>query len=158
MELLKDDYSNRIGKYYLVQMRCGHVGYNRYIPIWFPIIAYDKYHAMKLAIKIPRVKNHSIQDIISIKEVTKKEWQNQILINKEDIYLKCTYKDENIDSLIKNRIVNEYVNYFYGESTKIAERKIFKRKSKRSIENKNKALFKLKKQKVLSKYDYLKDY
>ena len=56
--------------------------------------------------------------------------------------------------MIKNRIVNEYINYFYGESTKIAERKIFKRKSKRSIENKNKALFKLKKQKVLSKYDY----
>ena len=158
MESLKDDYSNRNEKYYLVQMRCGHVGYNCYIPIWFPVIAYDKHHAMKLAIKIPRVKNHSIQDIISIREVTKQEWKNQILINKQDIYLKCTYKDEKIDSIIKNRIVNEYINYFYGESKKVAGRKSFKRKQKRSIEKKNKALFKLKKQNVLYKYSNLNEY
>ncbi len=158
METMKDDYSNRIEKYYLVQMRCGHVGFNSYIPIWFPVNAYDKKHAIRIAMKIPRVKSHSIKDVISIKEVSKTEWQNQMLINNEDVYLKCTHKDVNVESLIKNRIKNEYVNYFYGEATKNSIKVNYKRKAKRSIENKNKALFKLKKQKVLSKYDYLKDY
>ena len=75
-------------KYYLVYVKCGHVGRNRYIVKWFPICAANKKEASKIAINKGRVKHHDKKVVQDIKEIRKEEFYEQIKVFNDDNFHK----------------------------------------------------------------------
>lgn len=81
-------------KYYAITLRCGHVGRQKYIPITFPIQGIDLNEAINEAIKIPRVKSHTISDVIDYKEVSYFEYKKIQKENNNNDYLHATRKSD----------------------------------------------------------------
>ena len=73
--------------YYFVIAKCGHVGKGKYIDVIFPIMAETKKEASQMVLLKPKVKKQLSNAISSIFEVSKEEFDKQININKEDIYI-----------------------------------------------------------------------
>jgi len=97
--------------YYLVECKCGHLGRYKQINITFPIEAENGIVASYEARMMPRVKRDHKDAVISCKKATYEEYLNQLYINENDPYLKCSSKQEQnrIYEFIDNRvIVDEY--------------------------------------------------
>ena len=93
--------------YYLVLCKCGHVGKNMYMPIWFPVEADSGKEAAMIARYIPRVKHDHKDAILNCVKVDINQFEYQAKINKNDPYLLCKskYEQKMILPLIQNRLV-----------------------------------------------------
>lgn len=101
------DYS----KYYKVVCRCGHVGRKKYVPIAFAIRAMSKGMAMEIAINKPRVKHHSLNDVISVIEIDYDEYKELMEINRNDPYLQCRNSKDIKNCIgLKNRVKSLRLN------------------------------------------------
>lgn len=81
-------------KYFKVQAKCGHVGRNHYILKWFYVKAITKKEAAKVVREKPRVK-HDHKDVIrDVKEINFEDYLEGIKANSEDMYFKCSNKQE----------------------------------------------------------------
>src|SRR5690554_2207567 len=96
-------------KYYLVTVKCGHVGRHRYMPITFPIQATSKKEAVELVRKFPRVKRNHKDFVLDIKEVSMDTYNTKCQENKNDPYLQIKRKqDQNrIFEDIEHRLIDE---------------------------------------------------
>lgn len=99
--------SNR--HYYLVTVKCGHVGKNNYIPITFPTITKTASEAAMLIRNKGRVKHHQKDAILFVEETDYEGFLRQELINHHDPYLNArNIQEQNaIMHLIQNRIQPE---------------------------------------------------
>jgi hypothetical protein len=95
--------------YYLVLCKCGHVGRDKYIPIYFTVCAENGEEAAYIARYIPRVKHNHKDAILECKRVDYETFIEQVAINNADPYLLCKSKHEQnaIMSQIKDRLVDE---------------------------------------------------
>ena len=95
--------------YYLVLCKAGHLGRNKYMPIWYPVEAEDGKEAAKIARKIPRVKHDHKDAILACVKTNYEEYCKQAEENKHDPYLCCKSRHEQnqIMPLIKDRILAE---------------------------------------------------
>lgn len=93
--------------YYLVLTKCGHVGRNYYMPIWFPVEAEDGKEAARIARSIPRVKHDHKDAILDCVRTDYEGFLAQIEENANDPYLQCRSRHEQnqIMPLIKHRLV-----------------------------------------------------
>ena len=130
--IILNDTKNR-QKYYAVHCRCGHVGLNHYVEIVFAIMANNRKEASEKARGFARVKHHKKNAIINCYEITYKEYETIIQINKSDPYLKC----KNIQ---EQRLIDGFESRIIEEPVKAALRKT-KQERKELIK------YKLKKQK-----------
>lgn len=80
--------------FYIVQAACGHVGKGQYLAIDFPIKADSTKEACTICRQFPRVKHDNKNAIIKIREVTKSEYMQQILLNNQNPFLKAKNKRE----------------------------------------------------------------
>ena len=80
--------------YYFVIAKCGHVGKGKYINVVFPIMADTKKEASQMVLLKPKVKKQLSNAISSVFEVSKEEFDKQININKDDIYIHSHCKQE----------------------------------------------------------------
>ena len=80
--------------YYFVIAKCGHVGKGKYIDVIFPIMAKTKKDASQMVLLKPKVKKQLSNAISSVFEVSKEEFDKQININKDDIYIHSHCKQE----------------------------------------------------------------
>lgn len=96
-------------KYFIVQVKCGHVGTNRYIPIDFPITAATASEAAQEVRMFPRVKHNHPDAILSVMAVSIDDYYRQLEANNNDPYLhiKSKYQQKAILPLIEERIVYE---------------------------------------------------
>ena len=67
--------NSREKKYYAVTVPQGHQGGGRSKDLILYFKAYDAYHAMKLAMKMPSVKHHKM--CLKVVEITKEEYYKQ---------------------------------------------------------------------------------
>lgn len=119
--------------YFIVKVKCGHVGKQFYIPIDFPIMAYDSKEAANIAKKIPRVKHDHKDVILSIREVTFSIYQEQKEKNNDDPYLKIKSKHDQEQYMVEI------------EKRRILDSHYYRNKDKR-------------KNKIIKKYDTTVDY
>ena len=129
--------------YYLVKTKCGHVGSNKYIEKTFAICSDTKSNAAKFAKRLPRVKKHLKDAIISVKEVDYIEYINQIEENKIDVYLNA-YTKKDILQILDSDLIYSFSNKkHYKSSLEFESRE-------------EKVKFKIKKtfQKEVSMYEY----
>lgn len=90
--------------YYFVIAKCGHVGKGKYIDVVFPIMAETKKEASQMVLLKPKVKKQLSNAISSVFEVSKEEFDKQININKEDIYIHSHCKQEIKEILNSDKI------------------------------------------------------
>lgn len=90
--------------YYFVIAKCGHVGKGKYIDVIFPIMAETKKEASQMVLLKPKVKKQLSNAISSVFEVSKEEFDEQMNINKEDIYIHSHYKQEIKEILNSDKI------------------------------------------------------
>ncbi len=111
--------------YYLVLCKCGHVGKNMYMPIWFPIEANSGKEAAAIARMMPRCKHDHKDAILNCVKVDYEEFEYQRNINNNDPYLLCKskYEQKMIFSLIKHRLVYDK-HCEGGEKSKYKKRKV----------------------------------
>lgn len=81
-------------RYFIVTAKCGHVGKGRYIPIPFAIRARSAAEAASITRRMPRVKHHHKDAILSVEEVTIFDYSELRWINHYDPYLQCASKRE----------------------------------------------------------------
>ncbi|MBN3489918.1 leucine-rich repeat domain-containing protein [Acholeplasma equirhinis] len=98
--------------YYLVTVKCGHVGRDKYMPITFPVMAHDRKQASDIARVFPRVKKDHPDVVISAELVTEEQYYKQVEENNKDPYLHIKRKmdQKKIMDLIEHRLVLE-TNY-----------------------------------------------
>ena len=103
-------------KYFVVTAKCGHVRRRRYIIKEFPVVAMTKKSAAEKAKGFPRVKKHCKTCIVSVREVSAKEFADLYKANGVDPYFRsvCTR-----DSLIKVPNIWDHVQ-------RLETRKIYK--------------------------------
>ena len=109
--------------YYFVIAKCGHVGKGKYIDVIFPIMAETKKEASQMVLLKPKVKKQLSNVISSVFEVSKEEFDKQININKEDIYIHSHCKQEIKELLNSDKIQilpkkKQYKNSFEFNSKK----------------------------------------
>ena len=75
--------------YYIVTVKCGHVGRGKYCIKDLAIKANSKKDAAIIARKTPRVKHDWKDAIVNIKEVSKEDWDIQLDINNKDPFFVC---------------------------------------------------------------------
>lgn len=90
--------------YYFVIAKCGHVGKGKYIDVIFPIMAETKKEASQMVLLKPKVKKQLSNAISSVFEVSKEEFDEQMNINKEDIYIHSHCKQEIKEILNSDKI------------------------------------------------------
>ncbi len=118
--------------YYLVLTKCGHLGRNRYMPIWFPIVAENGREAAYIARSIPRVKRDHKDAILYVMKTDYLGFIAQQEENAKDPYLLCKSKHEQkeIMPLIVDRLK-------YDKHKEEGERKRYlKRKTNLFIQSK----------------------
>lgn len=95
--------------YYLVTVKCGHVGRHRYMPITFPIKSENAKDAVNIARNIPRVKRNHPDFVIDVRLTDEQGFLKQSIINAKDPYLKVERKaDQNkIIHLFEDRLIDE---------------------------------------------------
>lgn len=93
--------------YYLVLCKCGHVGRNYYMPIWFPVEAENGREAARIARSIPRCKHDHKDAILDCIKTDYEGFLAQIEENANDPYLQCRsrHEQDQIMPLIKHRLV-----------------------------------------------------
>lgn len=80
--------------YFLVTVRCGHVGRNKFIPVTFPVFAASGKEAASIGRNMPRAKHHAKDCVISVENVTADQFYEIQKANDSDPYLKCTNRQE----------------------------------------------------------------
>ena len=75
--------------YFAVETKCGHVGKNQCIYIWFAVKAENGKAAAAKARAYKRVKHHHKDAIRQVKEITVEEYRQLLLENQQDPYLHC---------------------------------------------------------------------
>jgi len=118
---LETDTSEQVFEYcpgqfmYAVLCKCGHVGRDRYMPIWFPVIASSKREAAEIAREIPRVKHGHKDAIQELKQICLNEYLDLERRNREDPYLhaKSKYQLSNQKEEIMKRTLPETESRFY---------------------------------------------
>lgn len=78
-----------MNRYFAVETKCGHVGKNKCIYIWFAVIAETAEEAAAKARNFPRVKRHHKDAISSVIEITQYDYEYLLFVNDCDPYLKC---------------------------------------------------------------------
>ena len=73
-------------KYFLVDMKCGHTGRNKYVIKTFAIKAADGKEAAKIARQKSRTKHHQKDAVLNVRKVSKEEYLDQLDKNKCDPY------------------------------------------------------------------------
>ncbi len=76
-------------KFFEVQVMCGHVGRNNYIPINFAVAAENGKVAAAKARWFPRVKHHHKNAILGVSEITFGDYVSLKKENDSDQYLHC---------------------------------------------------------------------
>lgn len=76
-------------KYYKVEVKCGHVGKNKYVIKAIGITAENAKKAAKVAREMGRVKHDHKDAIRSVIEISFDEYQKIQRINKHDPYFRC---------------------------------------------------------------------
>lgn len=111
--------------FYLVLCKCGHVGRNMYMPIWFPIEAYDGKEAASIARCLPRVKHDHKDAILNCIKTDLEGFNYQRDLNNSDPYLLCKskYEQKAILPLIQDRLVYD-PHCEGGEKKKYKRRKV----------------------------------
>lgn len=90
--------------YYFVIAKCGHVGKGKYIDVIFPIMAETKKEASQIVLLKPKVKKQLSNAISFVFEVSKEKFDEQMNINKEDIYIHSHCKQEIKEILNSDKI------------------------------------------------------
>lgn len=80
--------------FYVVTVRCGHVGKNNYIPVSFPVYATSGKEAAKIGRNMPRAKHDAKNCVISVENITEDQFFEFQQINNFDPYLKCKNHQE----------------------------------------------------------------
>ena len=91
---------NKFEKYFMVIVKCGHVGRKNYIPVKFAVVAESGKEAAKKVRQFPRVKHNHKDAILDVRCITLEEFLEIKEINNNDPYLKCHSRQE------QNQIVN----------------------------------------------------
>ena len=81
-------------KFFRVTCKCGHVGRQFFIRIDFPVAAFSRKEAAKIARSIPRVKHDRKDAILNCIEIDHEEYLILQMINRNDPYLQCKNKQE----------------------------------------------------------------
>ena len=81
-------------RFFIVTAVCGHVGRGWGIDKDFAVAAYSAKEAAATARQLPRVKHDMKMAIRNVREVDKKEYDEQILRNREDSFFSCSQKRE----------------------------------------------------------------
>ncbi len=77
-------------KYYAVTCKCGHTDSKKlYIPITFGIIASNAKEAARIGRWLPRSKHHHKDCVLSVKEISCKQYKDLRIKNNKDPYLNC---------------------------------------------------------------------
>ena len=123
---------------YEVKCKCGHVGRKNYIVIAFPVIAESGKEAAKKARYFPRVKHDHKDAIINVRKINDEEYEKLVSINNNDLYLKCTNRQEQnsinlTDRIFKeevvteeNRVFEQHKQYFFGKTEVRNPKRFFK--------------------------------
>lgn len=90
--------------YYFVIAKCGHVGKGKYIDVIFPIMAEMKKEASQMVLLKPKVKKQLSNAISFVFEVSKEKFDEQMNINKKDIYIHSHCKKEIKEILNSDKI------------------------------------------------------
>ena len=80
---------NNKKNYYVVYAKCGHVGRFNHIVKAFPIRAASPSEAALIAREKPRVKHNRKDAIVSVKEVTKKDYKKFLANFRADPFFRC---------------------------------------------------------------------
>jgi len=93
--------------YYVVTVKCGHVGRKNYIPIDMPVRASSSREAASMARNRGRVKHHWKDAIVDVKAVDAILFREIINVNRQDPYLNShSSTDQKINCLdLGDRIV-----------------------------------------------------
>ena len=76
-------------KYFAVETKCGHVGKDKCIYIWFAVKAENAKEAAAKAREFKRVKHHHKDVIRKVKEISFFAYKQLLSKNDNDPYLKC---------------------------------------------------------------------
>lgn len=76
--------------FYIVKTKCGHVGKDKFILKDFPVKAFSKKEAARIARYIPRVKHHWKDAIVSVEQVCDIEYESLRKKNSNDPFLCAT--------------------------------------------------------------------
>ena len=81
-------------KYFKVRAKCGHVGKNWFVLKWFYVKALTGEEAAEVVRDKPRVKHNRKDAIKEVHEITFEEYLDGLKANSEDMYFKCTSRQE----------------------------------------------------------------
>ena len=126
-------------KFFIVEVKCGHVGRNKYIPIKFPVKASNTKEAVKIVKDYKRVKKGGRKDIVlDVYECSKEEYEKQEFCNSKDPYLqvKSKWQQNKIMPLIEHRIVYEEESVHKRKRNKKESVKYRQKKNSIIIQNK----------------------
>lgn len=111
-------------RYYEVECKCGHTGSRMYyIPIKFPVIAYNAKEAAAKARQFPRCKHHHKDCILNLKEIAYEEYIDLVKSNRNDPYLKCGSIQEQRQFDIFDRFVEDPHYYLYEDESESEEQR-----------------------------------
>lgn len=81
-------------KAFAVTAMCGHVGYQHFTPVTFPVKAKDEEEAKEIVRSYPRVKHNDPFAIINVEEICWKEFSVLYRENDKNPYLKAKSKED----------------------------------------------------------------
>lgn len=98
-------------RYFAVETKCGHVGKNKCIYIWFAVKAENGKEAAARAREYKRVKHHHKDAIREVREISFEEFLNLRRSNSNDSYLQCKniQQQRELDNLEERIEVDEYL-------------------------------------------------
>ena len=98
-------------RYFAVETKCGHVGKDKCIYIWFAVKAENGKAAAARAREYKRVKHHHKDAIRMVREVSFEEYFRLKIENEQDPYLHCKNIQEQRElSNLEDRVeVDEYI-------------------------------------------------
>lgn len=98
-------------RYFAVETKCGHVGKDKCIYIWFAVKAENGKEAAARAREYKRVKHHHKDAIRNVREVSFEEFVKLRLANTNDSYLQCKniQQQRELDNLEERIEVDEYL-------------------------------------------------
>ena len=117
--------------YYLVQVKGGHVGRNKYMPVTFAIRDNSAKSAAERARLIGRTKHHHRFAILSVEETTPDKFYAQVNLNKIDPYFNVRSKREQkaFNDVIMPRVRCEEAEPDY-KSEAVSKRALYSKKEK----------------------------
>lgn len=100
-----------MNRYFAVETKCGHVGKEKCIFIWFAVKAESKKAATAKARGYKRVKRHHKDVIRKVREISFEEYEKLRLANSCDPYLQCKniQQQRKIDDLEERIEADEYL-------------------------------------------------